>query len=128
MPMVLTPEAAFVRNIMCSVMALGMLIGITVFATYLIAPSLWELWVRLTTRPPRAEWQGNIEVLTVQTSEGERRWSGMCPHQGGPLGIGKRDGDFLTCPWHGCQFDLRTGACVDYGTCRNVSGMKLGSV
>lgn len=34
---------------------------------------------------------------------------GICPHQGGPLGKGKLDGCILTCPWHGWQFDVRTG-------------------
>jgi nitrite reductase/ring-hydroxylating ferredoxin subunit len=34
---------------------------------------------------------------------------GVCPHQGGPLGKGKLDGCIVTCPWHGWQFDARTG-------------------
>ena len=35
---------------------------------------------------------------------------GICPHAGGPLGQGMLDGNVLTCPWHGWQFDARTGA------------------
>jgi nitrite reductase (NADH) small subunit len=34
---------------------------------------------------------------------------GICPHQGGPLGKGRLNGCVLTCPWHGWQFDVRTG-------------------
>ncbi len=34
---------------------------------------------------------------------------GVCPHQGGPLGEGRLDGDRVTCPWHGWQFCVRTG-------------------
>jgi nitrite reductase (NADH) small subunit len=34
---------------------------------------------------------------------------GVCPHQGGPLGKGLLAGCVLTCPWHGWQFDVRTG-------------------
>jgi nitrite reductase (NADH) small subunit len=34
---------------------------------------------------------------------------GICPHQGGPLGQGKLIGCKVTCPWHGWQFDVRTG-------------------
>lgn len=34
---------------------------------------------------------------------------GLCPHQGGPLGTGALCGTVLTCPWHGWQFDVRTG-------------------
>ncbi len=34
---------------------------------------------------------------------------GVCPHQGGPLGKGCLKGAIVTCPWHGWQFDVRTG-------------------
>ncbi|MGE0757794.1 MAG: Rieske (2Fe-2S) protein [Pirellulaceae bacterium] len=34
---------------------------------------------------------------------------GICPHQGGPLGRGHVRGCVVTCPWHGWQFDVRTG-------------------
>ncbi len=34
---------------------------------------------------------------------------GVCPHQGGPLGEGALQGCIITCPWHGWQFDVRTG-------------------
>ncbi len=34
---------------------------------------------------------------------------GICPHQGGPLGKGNLEGSVVTCPWHGWQFDVRTG-------------------
>lgn len=34
---------------------------------------------------------------------------GVCPHQGGPLGNGDLDGCVVTCPWHGWQFDVRSG-------------------
>ena len=34
---------------------------------------------------------------------------GICPHQGGPLADGPMDGTCVTCPWHGWQFDVRTG-------------------
>lgn len=34
---------------------------------------------------------------------------GVCPHQGGPLGKGRLTGCVVTCPWHGWQFDVRTG-------------------
>ena len=34
---------------------------------------------------------------------------GICPHQGGPLADGPLEGTTVTCPWHGWQFDVRTG-------------------
>ena len=33
-----------------------------------------------------------------------------CTHRGGPLSEGKIDSTTVTCPWHGAQFDLTTGA------------------
>jgi nitrite reductase (NADH) small subunit len=33
-----------------------------------------------------------------------------CPHRGGPLGEGTLRGSVLTCPWHGWQWDVKTGA------------------
>jgi nitrite reductase/ring-hydroxylating ferredoxin subunit len=32
-----------------------------------------------------------------------------CPHAGGPIGEGSLSGDVVTCPWHGWQFNVRTG-------------------
>lgn len=34
-----------------------------------------------------------------------------CPHMGGPLGEGELDDCKVTCPWHGWQFDIRSGLC-----------------
>ncbi len=35
-----------------------------------------------------------------------------CPHAGGPLGEGTLDGEFVECPWHGWEFNVRTGQCM----------------
>lgn len=32
-----------------------------------------------------------------------------CPHHGAPLCEGYVDGELVSCPWHGWQFDLQTG-------------------
>jgi|SRR5579883_29089 nitrite reductase/ring-hydroxylating ferredoxin subunit len=34
---------------------------------------------------------------------------GICPHQGGYLGQGNVADGRLICPWHGWEFDCRTG-------------------
>jgi nitrite reductase/ring-hydroxylating ferredoxin subunit len=33
-----------------------------------------------------------------------------CTHRGGPLDKGPLDGSTVTCPWHGSQFDVCSGA------------------
>ena len=33
----------------------------------------------------------------------------VCLHRGGPLGQGVIEGDKLVCPWHGWQYDPKTG-------------------
>ncbi len=33
----------------------------------------------------------------------------LCLHRGGPLGQGTIEGDKLVCPWHGWQWDPKTG-------------------
>ena len=35
-----------------------------------------------------------------------------CLHRGGPLGQGFLEGESVECPWHGWQFDVRTGRCT----------------
>jgi nitrite reductase (NADH) small subunit len=32
-----------------------------------------------------------------------------CLHRGGPLGQGVLEGNEVTCPWHGWQYDVTTG-------------------
>ncbi len=39
-----------------------------------------------------------------------------CIHRGGPLGQGSLSGEVVTCPWHGWQYNVKTGV--------NVSGMQ----
>ena len=48
-------------------------------------------------------------VAVVRTDGALYAISNVCPHQNGPLGEGVvRDG-YLECPWHGYQFDPKTG-------------------
>jgi nitrite reductase (NADH) small subunit len=32
-----------------------------------------------------------------------------CLHRGGPLGQGELEGEVVTCPWHGWQYDVTSG-------------------
>ena len=35
--------------------------------------------------------------------------SNTCLHRGGPLGEGVLEGNIVTCPWHGWEYDVTTG-------------------
>lgn len=35
-----------------------------------------------------------------------------CPHQSGSLGDGRLEGEIVICPFHGWEFDARSGACM----------------
>lgn len=49
-------------------------------------------------------------IALFRTSEKYLATDGMCPHAGGPLAQGMLRGCIVTCPWHGWQFDVETGA------------------
>jgi nitrite reductase (NADH) small subunit len=72
-------------------------------------------WIRaadLADCPPGAALECVIDdrVVALFNVEGTIfALDGVCPHQGGPLGKGTLAGTIVTCPWHGWQFDVRTG-------------------
>lgn len=35
----------------------------------------------------------------------------ICPHAGGPMAEGSVNGELAMCPWHGWEFNIKTGAC-----------------
>lgn len=35
-----------------------------------------------------------------------------CLHKKGPLGDGSLDGNTVTCPWHGWEYDVTNGQCL----------------
>ncbi|OYW21318.1 MAG: ferredoxin [Planctomycetales bacterium 12-60-4] len=48
-------------------------------------------------------------VALFRTDEGVYAIDGICPHAGGPLAQGMLRNHVVTCPWHGWQYDVRTG-------------------
>ncbi|HEV8602169.1 MAG TPA: Rieske 2Fe-2S domain-containing protein [Gaiellaceae bacterium] len=50
------------------------------------------------------------ETIALANVEGSfYATQGACLHLKGPLGDGRLEGPVLTCPWHGWQYDVRTG-------------------
>lgn len=51
-----------------------------------------------------------VRVMVAQNQKGRFALADRCSHRGGPLSEGALDGGCVTCPWHGSQFELATGA------------------
>jgi nitrite reductase/ring-hydroxylating ferredoxin subunit len=72
-------------------------------------------WVRIADVaecPPGTSLEAIVEdrVIALFNVDGSFfALDGVCPHQGGPLGKGQLSGCIVTCPWHGWQFDVRSG-------------------
>jgi nitrite reductase (NADH) small subunit len=52
---------------------------------------------------------GNRELALFHVDGEFYATQNECLHLKGPLGHGKLDGCVLSCPWHGWQYDVRTG-------------------
>jgi nitrite reductase/ring-hydroxylating ferredoxin subunit len=56
------------------------------------------------------ELEGESVVVSRSAESGDVcAIAATCSHLGGPLDEGERDGDTVTCPWHGSKFDLCSG-------------------
>jgi nitrite reductase/ring-hydroxylating ferredoxin subunit/uncharacterized membrane protein len=60
----------------------------------------------------RVEIDGEPALVTRAANGRVCAIAARCSHLGGPLDEGERDGDIVTCPWHGSQFDVCTGEVV----------------
>jgi nitrite reductase (NADH) small subunit len=52
---------------------------------------------------------GDEEIALAHVDGEFYATQGHCLHLQGPLGEGRVDDHVLTCPWHGWQYDLRSG-------------------
>ena len=73
-------------------------------------------WVEVGPAADIAEGRAKIAILPGGDRVAVFRHEGMlsaisnaCAHQNGPLGEGRILDCLVTCPWHGFQYDVRTG-------------------
>jgi nitrite reductase/ring-hydroxylating ferredoxin subunit len=52
---------------------------------------------------------GDHELALVRVGDEFYATQGACLHLHGPLGEGHLEDHTLSCPWHGWQYDVRTG-------------------
>jgi nitrite reductase (NADH) small subunit len=77
-----------------------------------VSPDRYETVARIDDVEP-----GTVRMVRVDDREialarvdGEfYATQGHCLHLQGPLGEGRLEDHVLTCPWHGWQYDVRTG-------------------
>ncbi|MFM8252987.1 MAG: Rieske (2Fe-2S) protein [Planctomycetota bacterium] len=72
----------------------------------------WILLASVADCPPGSARElvvGDRIVALYRVDDQFYALDGICPHQGGPLGKGRLHDGVVTCPWHGWQFDVRTG-------------------
>ena len=51
----------------------------------------------------------NKSIAIFNTGKRFYAINNACPHLGGPLNEGTLEGEVVTCPWHGWQYDLKSG-------------------
>jgi nitrite reductase/ring-hydroxylating ferredoxin subunit len=52
---------------------------------------------------------GSRRIVVARTADGYAAFDDRCTHRGGPLSDGVLACGVVQCPWHGSQFDVRTG-------------------
>jgi nitrite reductase (NADH) small subunit len=65
--------------------------------------------------PPGTIREFQLDGKTVAVANVDGKFSvinNVCLHRGGPLGEGELNGQIVTCPWHGWQYDVATGKLV----------------
>lgn len=55
---------------------------------------------------------GQYEIALFNVDGNFYAIDNTCSHSRGPLSEGRLAGQKVTCPWHGAQFDVVTGACL----------------
>ncbi len=70
---------------------------------------------KVNEMPPGSarEFQADGRMIALFNVEGSfHAVDNTCLHRGGPLGQGTLEGEVVTCPWHGWQYNVKTGEAV----------------
>jgi nitrite reductase/ring-hydroxylating ferredoxin subunit len=77
-----------------------------------VSPDGFHTVARLDDMPPgtvRPVRVGEQEIALARVGDEFYATQPACLHLGGPLGEGRLEDHVLSCPWHGWQYDVRTG-------------------
>jgi len=53
--------------------------------------------------------EGDLQIALFNLGDIFYAIDNICPHSGGPLSKGELQGEVVKCPWHGWQFNIKTG-------------------
>jgi|SRR5476649_1246183 nitrite reductase (NADH) small subunit len=71
----------------------------------------------LSELPPEGEarefFSGQSSVCIVNTNNNFVAMRNVCPHKGAPLSEGSVEDGKLVCAWHGWEFNLADGQCIN---------------
>lgn len=76
-------------------------------------------WMRVVNTDEIEEGKGQVvevgeKCLAVFNVDGAfHAIDNTCLHRGGPLGEGELEQDTVTCPWHGWEYNVKTGLCLN---------------
>ncbi len=54
---------------------------------------------------------GGLDIALFNVNGTYYAMGAVCPHEDGPLHEGVVDGETIICPWHGYDFNVKTGEC-----------------
>jgi nitrite reductase/ring-hydroxylating ferredoxin subunit/uncharacterized membrane protein len=68
---------------------------------------------------------GDRRIVLARTEQGYVAFDDSCPHRGGSLAGGSMMCGTVQCPWHGSQFDVRSGAVKAGPTDRGITTYRV---
>ena len=80
-----------------------------------IKPAKRQLWVDLAAEESmpmdtmRSFQVKQMDIVLCRSDSGWHAFPNACPGSALPLHMGRISGDTMSCPWHACAFDVRTG-------------------
>ena len=63
----------------------------------------------LTPNTPHFVEINGVELMVSRDASGVKAFTSVCKHQGAALSEGPRRGEWVECPWHGCEWNIATG-------------------
>ncbi len=91
----------------------------------------WTEFAPLSELPPEGAWERVVAdrvIVFFRRDATLYAIDEICSRQGGPLSQGDGHESLVRCPWHGWQFDMRSGQCtLNPQVCQKTEDVRVGS-